>query len=92
MPFGGQVTAHTSSPANVAHAEVIFDTPLQDANYRAFATLVTTSSITDFDHNYDVNVSITKKTINGFTIDIHRGTEGFLDASGAWMLDYIVLP
>lgn len=92
-PFGGQTTARCDGPAavNVAHARVTFSNPMEDTNYRAFAILVS-DGLTSFDKNYDVNVSISGKTTAGFTIDVHRGTEGYLDAEGAWILDYIVLP
>lgn len=90
-PFGGQAIARTTAQVDVAHATVSFVTPMSDTNYRAFAILVS-SGLSTFDKNYDVNVSISQKTINGFTIDIHRGTEGYLEADGAWILDYIVLP
>ena len=34
-----------------------------------------------------------EKTVQKMTkIDIHRGTEGYLEADGTWILDYIVLP
>ena len=92
-PFGGQTTARCDGPEaiNVAHARVTFGNPMEDTNYRAFAILVS-DGLTSFDKNYDVNVSISGKTTAGFTIDVHRGTEGYLDADGAWILDYIVLP
>lgn len=90
-PFGGQAIARTTAQVDVAHATVSFVTPMSDTNYRAFAILVS-SGLSTFDKNYDVNVSISQKTINGFTIDIHRGTEGYLEADGTWILDYIVLP
>lgn len=92
MPFGGQAIARNgASGANVVHANVAFDSPLKNADYRAVAILVS-GGLNDYDANYDVNVSISKKTVSGFTIDIHRGTEAMLDANGTWILDYIVLP
>lgn len=92
MPFGGQAIARNgASGANVVHANVAFDSPLKNADYRAVAILVS-GGLNDYDANYDVNVSISKKTVSGFTIDIHRGTEAMLEANGTWILDYIVLP
>ena len=92
MPFGGQAIARNgASGANVVHANVAFDSPLKNADYRAVAILVS-GGLNDYNANYDVNVSISKKTVSGFTIDIHRGTEAMLDANGTWILDYIVLP
>lgn len=69
-----------------------FDRQMQNTSYRAIAILVTANEINKFDKNYDVNVSISNKTTSGFTINIHRGPEGFLDTGGQWELDYIVLP
>lgn len=93
MPFGGQAVARCDGPeaVNVAHARVTFEPPMENTNYRAFAILVS-NGLSTFDKNYDVNVSISKKTTAGFTVDVHRGTEGYLDADGAWVLDYIVIP
>ena len=92
IPFGGQAIARNgASGANVVHANVTFDSPLKNADYRAVAILVS-GGLNDYDANYDVNVSISKKTVSGFTIDIHRGTEAMLEANGTWILDYIVLP
>ena len=92
MPFGGQVIARNgSSAANVVHGYVTFESAMENTDYRAIAILVS-GGLNDYDKNYDVNVSISNKTASGFTIDIHRGTEGFLDANGSWVLDYIVIP
>ena len=61
MPFGGQAIARNgASGANVVHANVEFDSPLKNADYRAVAILVS-GGLNDYDANYDVNVSISKK-------------------------------
>ena len=92
IPFGGQAIARNGAiGANVVHANVTFDSPMKNADYRAVAILVS-GGLNDYDANYDVNVSISKKTVSGFTIDIHRGTDAMLEANGTWILDYIVLP
>ena len=93
MPFGGQIIVeNTTSAADVVHGYVTFDYPMPNTNYRAIAILVTANEISGFDENYDVNVSISAKKKSGFTIDIHRGGQGFLAVGGQWILDYIVLP
>ena len=93
LPFGGQIMVeNTTSAADVVHGYVTFDYPMPNTNYRAIAILVTANEISGFDENYDVNVSISAKKKSGFTIDIHRGGQGFLAVGGQWILDYIVLP
>ena len=84
MPFGGHIIAENAAVnADFVHGYVTFDHPMPNTNYKAIATLVTEKDIIKFDKNYDVNVSISNKTTSGFTINIHRGTEGFLDTGGS---------
>lgn len=93
LPFGGQIIVENkTSAADVVHGYVTFDYPMPNTNYRSVAILVTANEISGFDENYDVNVSISAKKKSGFTIDIHRGGQGFLAVGGQWILDYIVLP
>lgn len=93
LPFGGRIIAeNVAINADIVHGYVTFDRPMPNTSYRAIATLVTANEINKFDKNYDVNVSISNKTTSGFVINIHRGSQGFLDAGGEWELDYIVLP
>lgn len=93
MVIGGKVTAISSGvDISVVSAPVIFDQPMSNTNYYVFSTLETASKPTNFDKNYDVEVIVSNKTVNGFTVNIMRGTSGFLDSQGIWNINYIVYP
>ena len=91
MVIGGKATIITSgSNINVASTNVAFECPMSDTNYFVIATLETVSKPTNFDKNYDVEVIVSNKTLNGFTVSIMRGTSDFLDSQGIWNVNYIV--
>lgn len=91
MVIGGKATIITSgSNINVASTNVAFERPMSDTNYFVIATLETVSKPTNFDKNYDVEVIVSNKTLNGFTVSIMRGTSDFLDSQGIWNVNYIV--
>ena len=91
MVIGGKATIITSgSNINVASTNVVFERPMSDTNYFVIATLETVSKPTNFDKNYDVEVIVSNKTLNGFTVSIMRGTSDFLDSQGIWNVNYIV--
>lgn len=91
MVIGGKATIITSgSNINVASTNVAFERPMSDTNYFVIATLETVSKPTNFDKNYDVDVIVSNKTLNGFTVSIMRGTSDFLDSQGIWNVNYIV--
>lgn len=91
MVIGGKATIITSgSNINVASTNVVFEHPMSDTNYFVIATLETVSKPTNFDKNYDVEVIVSNKTLNGFTVSIMRGTSDFLDSQGIWNVNYIV--
>ena len=91
MVIGGKATIITSgSNINVASTNVVFERPMSDTNYFVIATLETVSKPTNFDKNYDVEVIVSNKTLNGFTVSIMRGTGDFLDSQGIWNVNYIV--
>ena len=91
MVIGGKATIITSgSNINVASTNVVFERPMSDTNYFVIATLETISKPTNFDKNYDVEVIVSNKTLNGFTVSIMRGTSDFLDSQGIWNVNYIV--
>lgn len=93
MIIGGKATIIISgSNISVASANITFEQPLNDANYSVVATLETASKPTNFDKNYDVEVIVSNKTVNGFTVNIMRGTSDFLDSQGIWNVNYIVCP
>ncbi len=90
MVIGGKATIITSgSNINVASTNVVFERPMSDTNYFVIATLETVSKPTNFDKNYDVEVIVSNKTLNGFTVSIMRGTSDFLDSQGIWNVNYI---
>ena len=92
MAIGGKATIITSgSDISVASTTVTFDQPMSDTNYSVFVTLETASKPTNFDKNYDVEVIVSNKTVSGFTVNIMRGTSGFLDSQGIWNVNYIIL-
>lgn len=91
MVIGGKATIITSgSNINVASTNVVFERPMSDTNYFVIATLEIVSKPTNFDKNYDVEVIVSNKTLNGFTVSIMRGTSAFLDSQGIWNVNYIV--
>lgn len=91
--IGGKATIITfGSDISIASTTVTFDRPMNDASYFVAATLETASKPTNFDKNYDVEVIVSNKTVNGFTVSIMRGTSGFLDSQGIWNINYIVCP
>lgn len=91
MVIDGKATIITSgSNINVASTNVAFERPMSDTNYFVIATLETVSKPTNFDKNYDVEVIVSNKTLNGFTVSIMRGTSDFLDSQGIWNVNYIV--
>lgn len=91
MVIGGKATIITSgSNINVASTNVVFERPMSDTNYFVIATLETVSKPTNFDKNYDVEVIVSNKTLNGFTVSIMRGTSDFFDSQGIWNVNYIV--
>lgn len=91
MVIGGKATIISSgSNINVASTNVVFERPMSDTNYFVIATLETGSKPTNFDKNYDVEVIVSNKTLNGFTVSIMRGTSEFLDSQGIWNVNYIV--
>ena len=91
MAIGGKATITTSgSNINVASTNVAFERPMSDTNYFVVAMLETASKPTNFDKNYDVEIIISNKTVNGFTVNIMRGTSDFLDSQGIWNVNYIV--
>lgn len=91
MVIGGKATIITSgSNINVASTNVVFERPMSDTNYFVIATIETVSKPTNFDKNYDVEVIVSNKTLNGFTVSIMRGTSDFLDSQGIWNVNYIV--
>ena len=91
MVIGGKATIITSgSNINVASTNVVFERPMSDTNYCVVATIETASKPTNFDKNYDVEVIVSNKTLNGFTVSIMRGTSDFLDSQGIWNVNYIV--
>ena len=91
MVIGGKATIITSgSNINVASTNVAFERPMSDTNYFVIATLETVSKPTNFDKNYDVEVIVSNKTLNGFTVSIMRGTSDFLNSQGIWNVNYIV--
>ena len=93
MIIGGKATIIISgSNISVDSANITFEQPLNDANYSVVATLETASKPTNFDKNYDVEVIVSNKTVNGFTVNIMRGTSDFLDSQGIWNVNYIVCP
>lgn len=93
MVISGKATITTSgSNINVASANVTFERPMSDTNYFVVATLETASKPINFDKNYDVEVIVSNKTVNGFTLNIMRGTSDFLDSQGIWNVNYIVYP
>ena len=93
MIIGGKATIISSgSNISVASTNITFEQPLNGANYPVVATLETASKPTNFDKNYDVEVIVSNKTVNGFTVNIMRGTSGFLDSQGIWNVNYIVCP
>ena len=90
MVIGGKATIITSgSNINVASTNVVFERPMSDTNYFVIATLETVSKPTNFDKDYDVEVIVSNKTLNGFTVSIMRGTSDFLDSQGIWNVNYI---
>ena len=90
MVIGGKATIITSgSNINVASTNVVFERPMSDTNYFVIATLEAVSKPTNFDKNYDVEVIVSNKTLNGFTVSIMRGTSDFLDSQGIWNVNYI---
>lgn len=91
MVIGGKATIITSgSNINAASTNVVFERPMSDTNYCVVATIETVSKPTNFDKNYDVEVIVSNKTLNGFTVSIMRGTSDFLDSQGIWNVNYIV--
>lgn len=93
MIIGGKATIIASgSNISVASTNITFEQPLNGANYSVVATLETASKPTNFDKNYDVEVIVSNKTVNGFTVNIMRGTSDFLDSQGIWNVNYIVCP
>lgn len=93
MMFGGKATLISSgSNINVVSVDVSFRNAMKNNDYFVSAVLETSSKPTNFDKDYDVELIISNKTINGFTINILRGTSDFLSSSGIWYVNYIVLP